>query len=66
MRVLVLTKIFPNSLEPLSSPFNRQQFEALSAAIWQGLTTITPHDARGWYHHAGYRLAPPRRNNHLL
>ncbi len=29
MRVLVLTKIFPNALEPLSSPFNRQQFAAL-------------------------------------
>lgn len=30
MRVLVVTKIFPNPLEPLSSPFNRQQFVALS------------------------------------
>jgi glycosyltransferase involved in cell wall biosynthesis len=29
MRVLVITKIFPNALEPLSSPFNRQQFAAL-------------------------------------
>jgi len=29
MRVLAITKIFPNSLEPLSSPFNRQQFAAL-------------------------------------
>lgn len=29
MRVLAVTRIFPNSLEPLSSPFNRQQFEAL-------------------------------------
>ena len=29
MRVLVVTKIFPNSAEPLSSPFNRQQFGAL-------------------------------------
>jgi glycosyltransferase involved in cell wall biosynthesis len=29
MRVLVVTKIFPNALEPLSSPFNRQQFAAL-------------------------------------
>lgn len=29
MRVLVLTKIFPNALEPLSSPFNRQQFAEL-------------------------------------
>lgn len=30
MRVLIVTKIFPNSAEPLSSPFNRQQFVALS------------------------------------
>ena len=30
MRVLAITKIFPNSLEPLSSPFNRQQFTALA------------------------------------
>lgn len=31
MRVLAVTRIFPNSLEPLSSPFNRQQFTALAA-----------------------------------
>ena len=30
MRVLIITKIFPNSVEPLSAPFNRQQFSALS------------------------------------
>jgi teichuronic acid biosynthesis glycosyltransferase TuaC len=30
MKVLIITKIFPNSVEPLSSPFNRQQFAALS------------------------------------
>lgn len=30
MRVLVLTRIFPNAKEPLSSPFNRQQFAALA------------------------------------
>jgi glycosyltransferase involved in cell wall biosynthesis len=30
MRVLILTKIFPNRLEPLSAPFNRRQFAALS------------------------------------
>jgi len=30
MRALVLTKIFPNRAEPTSSPFNRQQFAALS------------------------------------
>jgi len=30
MRVLVITKIFPNSVERLSSPFNRRQFAELS------------------------------------
>jgi len=30
MRVLILTKIFPNCVEPLSSPFNRQQFVELA------------------------------------
>jgi glycosyltransferase involved in cell wall biosynthesis len=30
MRVLILTKVFPNRAEPRSSPFNRQQFSALS------------------------------------
>lgn len=30
MRVLAVTKIFPNSAEPLSSPFNRQQFAELA------------------------------------
>jgi glycosyltransferase involved in cell wall biosynthesis len=30
MRVLVMTKIFPNAAEPLSAPFNRQQIAALA------------------------------------
>ncbi len=30
VRVLAITKIFPNAAEPLSAPFNRQQFAALS------------------------------------
>jgi teichuronic acid biosynthesis glycosyltransferase TuaC len=30
MRVLIVTKIFPSSVEPLSSPFNRKQFAALA------------------------------------
>jgi glycosyltransferase involved in cell wall biosynthesis len=29
LRVLVISRIFPNSVEPLSAPFNRQQFAAL-------------------------------------
>jgi len=31
LRVLAITKIFPNAAEPLAAPFNRQQFAALSA-----------------------------------
>jgi transposase len=34
--------------------------ETLSAAIWEGLATITPQDARGWYRHAGYPVKMPR------
>jgi glycosyltransferase involved in cell wall biosynthesis len=30
MRVIVLTRLFPNVIEPLWSPFNQQQFSALS------------------------------------
>jgi glycosyltransferase involved in cell wall biosynthesis len=30
VRVLAITKIFPNCAEPLSAPFNRQQFAALA------------------------------------
>jgi len=30
MQALILTKIYPNRAEPLSSPFNRQQFRELS------------------------------------
>jgi len=30
LRVLAITKIFPNLAEPLSAPFNRQQFAALA------------------------------------
>lgn len=30
LRVLAITKIFPNAVEPLSAPFNRQQFSALA------------------------------------
>jgi len=30
VRVLIVTKLFPNLVEPLSAPFNRQQFAALA------------------------------------
>ena len=33
LRVLAITKIFPNAAEPLSAPFNRQQFAALARAL---------------------------------
>jgi transposase len=39
--------------------------ETLSAAIWQGLATLTPQDIRGWYRHAGYPLTPHHRRDHL-
>src|SRR5688572_20418727 len=29
MRVLIVTKLFPNAADPLACPFNRQQFSAL-------------------------------------
>jgi len=38
MRVLIVTKIFPNRLEPFSSPFNRRQFAALSE--WCGVEVL--------------------------
>ena len=31
MRVIAITQIWPNSVEPLSSPFNLQQFKGLAA-----------------------------------
>lgn len=42
--------------------------EALSAAIWGGLATLTPDDARGWSRHAGYaprQHRPTRRASHV-
>ena len=30
LRILAITRIFPNAVEPLSAPFNRQQFAALA------------------------------------
>ena len=49
MRVLIVTKIFPNAAEPLSAPFNRQQFAALAerCRIVDVLATIP------WYPGAG-------------
>ncbi len=55
MRVLAITKIFPNSLEPLSSPFNRQQFAALSE-----LCDLTVIEAIPWFPLASLTGKPPR------
>lgn len=55
MRVLAITKIFPNSLEPLSSPFNRQQFKALA-----GLCDLTVLEAIPWFPFAA-RMGKPER-----
>ena len=48
MRVLAITKIFPNAAEPLSAPFNRQQFAALSALCELDVMATIP-----WYPGAG-------------
>ena len=49
MRVLIVTKIFPNAAEPLSAPFNRQQFAALArhCAIVDVLATIPTFPGAG-------------------
>jgi len=49
MRVLVVTKIFPNRLEPQSSPFNRQQFAALSRRCQVEVLATIP-----WFPGAGH------------
>ncbi len=43
MRVLVVTKIFPSSLEPLSAPFNRQQIGALAEECDVEVLVAIPH-----------------------
>ena len=48
MRVLAITKIFPNAAEPLSAPFNRQQFSALA-----GLCDLTVLATIPWFPGAG-------------
>jgi glycosyltransferase involved in cell wall biosynthesis len=49
LRVLIVTKIFPNAVDPLLAPFNRQQFAALAerCQIVDVLATIP------WYPGAG-------------
>ena len=48
LRVLAITKIFPSSVEPLSAPFNRQQFAALATRCDLEVMGTIP-----WYPGAG-------------
>ncbi|MCE9575444.1 MAG: glycosyltransferase [Deltaproteobacteria bacterium] len=48
LRVLVITKIFPNAAEPDSAPFNRQQLGALAAHADLSILATIP-----WYPGAG-------------
>lgn len=43
MRVAVVTKIFPSSLEPDSAPFNRQQLAELARTCEVGVLAAIPH-----------------------
>ncbi len=48
VRVLAITKIFPNAAEPLSAPFNRQQFAELARLCELDVMATIP-----WYPGAG-------------
>ncbi len=48
LRVLAITKIFPNAAEPLAAPFNRQQFGALAKLCKLDVMATVP-----WYPGAG-------------
>ena len=48
LRVLAITKIFPNAAEPLSAPFNRQQFAELAKLCELDVMATIP-----WYPGAG-------------
>lgn len=48
LRVLAITKIFPNAAEPLSAPFNRQQFAALASRCELEVMATVP-----WFPGAG-------------
>jgi glycosyltransferase involved in cell wall biosynthesis len=66
MRVLVLTKIFPNRVEPFSNPFNRQQFAALGKLCEvEVLATIPWFPGAGLvrkWSHAGRLVDVPERD----
>ena len=65
LRVLAITKIFPNAAEPLSAPFNRQQFAALAELCeLEVLATIPWFPGAGLvarWSSAGKLAAVPRR-----
>ncbi|HSS38016.1 MAG TPA: glycosyltransferase, partial [Polyangia bacterium] len=55
MRVLVVTKIYPNAGEPLSAPFNRQQVAALARRCSVEVLATVP-----WFPGAGGPAIPDR------
>jgi teichuronic acid biosynthesis glycosyltransferase TuaC len=63
--VLVITRIFPNALEPLSAPFNRQQFAALGRLCHVEIMATIPWFPgagllRRWSKAGGLRAVPLR------
>src|SRR5690349_10306820 len=67
MRVLIMTKIFPNRLEPSSSPFNREQFAALGSLCDVEILATIPWFPGSWFFRrwsrAGRLLAVPREDH---
>ena len=65
LRVLAITKIFPNAAEPLSAPFNRQQFAALALRCELSVMATLPwFPGAGWlsrWSSAGKLASVPRR-----
>jgi teichuronic acid biosynthesis glycosyltransferase TuaC len=53
VRVLIVTKIFPNAAEPLSAPFNRQQFGALARILAASASELEILATIPWYPGAG-------------
>ena len=61
MRVLVVTKLFPNAAEPLSAPFNRQQLGALGRRCEvEVLATIPWFPGSDLVARLAHRAPPPR------
>ena len=66
MRVLAITKIFPNAVEPLAAPFNRQQFGALrehcDLTVMATIPWFPGAGLLGKWSSAGKLAAVPRRD----